>query len=103
MSAVESSTSASTSSPQVTPATSMASAPDGDVDTIKEAKTPEQGARSVVDFATEVSNDGDNATCQVVRLGGWERRSEGGLGSMGTKEIRDIRRKESLDPRRGKQ
>lgn len=73
------------------------------VDLIKEAKTPEQGARSVVDFATEVSNDGDNATCQVVRLGGWERRSEGGVGSMGTKEIRDIRRKEALDPRRGKQ
>ncbi|KAK3186952.1 Protein phosphatase 2C 6 [Lecanicillium sp. MT-2017a] len=72
------------------------------VDLIKEAKTPEQGARSVVDFATEVSIDGDNATCQVVRLGGWERRSEGGLGSMGTKEIRDIRRKEALDPRRGK-
>lgn len=72
------------------------------VDVIKEAKTPEQGARAVVDYATEVSDDGDNATCQVVRLGGWERRSEGGLGPIGTKEIRDIRRKEALDPRRGK-
>ena len=72
------------------------------VDVVKEAKTPEQGARDVVEFATEVSRDGDNATCLVVRLGGWERRSEGGLGSMGTKEIRDIRRAEAQDPRRGR-
>uniref|UniRef100_A0A0B7K528 PPM-type phosphatase domain-containing protein n=1 Tax=Bionectria ochroleuca TaxID=29856 RepID=A0A0B7K528_BIOOC len=73
------------------------------VDVIKEARTPEQGAQSVVDYATEVSHDGDNATCQVVRLGGWERRSEGGVGSLGTKEIRDIRRTEAGDPRRGRQ
>lgn len=72
------------------------------VDVVKESKTPEDGARKIVDLATEVSKDGDNATCQVVRLGGWERRSEGGLGSMGTKEIRDIRRAEAQDPRRGK-
>ncbi|CAM1503943.1 Fc.00g015340.m01.CDS01 [Cosmosporella sp. VM-42] len=72
------------------------------VDVVKEASTPEVGARNVVDYATEVSSDGDNATCQVVRLGGWERRSEGGLGSLGTKEIRDARRAEALDPRRGK-
>ncbi|KAI0593358.1 phosphatase 2C-like domain-containing protein [Biscogniauxia sp. FL1348] len=72
------------------------------VDVIKEAQTPEQGARDVVAFATEVSADGDNATCLVVRLGGWERRSEGGLGSLGTKEIRDYRRNEALDPRRGR-
>ncbi|KAI1389232.1 protein serine/threonine phosphatase 2C [Hypoxylon trugodes] len=71
------------------------------VDIVKEAKTPEQGSRDVVSYATEVSNDGDNATCLVVRLGGWERRSEGGLGSLGTKEIRDFRRNEALDPRRG--
>ncbi|KAI2610739.1 protein serine/threonine phosphatase 2C [Hypoxylon fragiforme] len=71
------------------------------VDIIKEAKTPEQGSRDVVSYATEVSHDGDNATCLVVRLGGWERRSEGGLGSLGTKEIRDFRRNEALDPRRG--
>lgn len=70
------------------------------VDVIKEAKTPEEGARRVVEYATEVSDDGDNATCQVVRLGGWERRSEGGLGSLGTKEFRDVRRAEALDPRR---
>jgi protein phosphatase PTC6 len=72
------------------------------VDVIKEARTPEEGARDVVEFATEVTKDGDNATCLVVRLGGWERRSEGGLGSLGTKEMRDIRRAEALDPRRGK-
>ncbi|KAI2610415.1 protein serine/threonine phosphatase 2C [Hypoxylon sp. NC1633] len=71
------------------------------VDVVKEAKTPEQGAKDVVAYATEVSSDGDNATCLVVRLGGWERRSEGGLGSLGTKEIRDFRRSEALDPRRG--
>ncbi|KAK0612863.1 phosphatase 2C-like domain-containing protein [Bombardia bombarda] len=50
------------------------------VDVIKEAKTPEEGARHVVEYATE-------------------RRSEGGLGSLGSKEIRDVRRAEALDPR----
>lgn len=69
-------------------------------DVVKEARTPEEGARRVVDYATEISTDGDNATCLVVRLGGWERRSEGGVGSLGTKEIRDIRRAEAADPRR---
>ncbi|KAF4126401.1 hypothetical protein GMORB2_0137 [Geosmithia morbida] len=73
------------------------------VDVVKEAPTPERAARAVVDYATEVSHDGDNATCQVIRLGGWARRSEGGLGSLGTKEIRDHRRAEALDPRRTKQ
>lgn len=72
------------------------------VDIIKEARTPEQAARDVVNFATEVSKQGDNATCLVVRLGGWERRLEGGLGSMGTKEARDFRRQESTDPRRSR-
>lgn len=72
------------------------------VDVVKEAKTPEQGARDVVSFATEVSSEGDNATCLVVRLGGWERRNEGGLGSLGTKERRDYRRTDAADPRRGK-
>jgi len=70
------------------------------VDIIKEANTPEVAARHVVDFATEISSDGDNATCLVVRLGGWERRSEGGVGSLGTKEVRDARKAEALDPRR---
>lgn len=72
------------------------------VDVIKEARTPEDGAKSVVGYATEVSSDGDNATCLVVRLGGWERRSEGGLGSLGTKEMRDARRADANDPRRGR-
>jgi protein phosphatase PTC6 len=72
------------------------------VDVVKEARTPEQAARDVVAFATEVTRDGDNATCLVVRLGGWERRGEGGLGSLGTKEIRDFRRQEATDPRRGR-
>ncbi|KAH8699055.1 protein phosphatase 2C [Talaromyces proteolyticus] len=72
------------------------------VDIVKEARTPEQGARDVVNFATEVSKDADNATCLVVRLGGWERRLEGGLGSMGTKEARDFRRQEATDPRRSR-
>jgi len=72
------------------------------VDIVKEAKTPEQGARDVVSFAVETSTGSegaDNATGVVVRLGGWERRGEGGLGSMGTKEMRDWRRKEAEDPR----
>lgn len=69
------------------------------VDIVKEARTPEQAARDVVNFATEVSTEGDNATCLVVRMGGWERRQEGGLGSMGTKEARDFKRETASDPR----
>ncbi|KAF2756965.1 protein serine/threonine phosphatase 2C [Pseudovirgaria hyperparasitica] len=69
------------------------------LDIVKEAKTPEQGARDVVTFATAITNDADNATCLVVRLGGWERRSEGGLGSMGTKEMRDWKKTEAESPR----
>ncbi|KAB8238328.1 PP2C family serine/threonine-protein phosphatase [Aspergillus alliaceus] len=72
------------------------------VDIIKEARTPEQGSRDVVSFATEVTKEGDNATCLVVRLGGWERRLEGGLGSLGTKESREWRRQEATDPRRSR-
>jgi protein phosphatase PTC6 len=56
----------------------------------------------VVSFSTEVSKEGDNATCLVVRLGGWERRIEGGMGSMATKEVRDFKKREALDPRRGR-
>lgn len=72
------------------------------VDIIKEAKTPEEASRQVVNFATEVTRSGDNATCLVVRLGGWERRLEGGLGSLGTKESREFRRQEATDPRRSR-
>ena len=70
------------------------------VDIVKEAKTPEQAARDVVSFATEISVDADNATTLVIRLGGWERRSEGGLGSLGSKELRDWRKAEAQNPRR---
>ncbi|CAG5142497.1 uncharacterized protein ALTATR162_LOCUS1163 [Alternaria atra] len=72
------------------------------VDIVKEAKTPEQAARDVVSFATETSTGSegaDNATGLVVRLGGWERRGEGGLGSLGTKEMRDWRKQEAENPR----
>ncbi|KAF7942727.1 uncharacterized protein EAE97_006181 [Botrytis byssoidea] len=72
------------------------------VDVVKEAKTPEQGARDIVSFSTEVSREGDNATCLVVRLGGWERRIEGGMGSMGTKEVRDYKKGDAMDPRRAR-
>ncbi|KAL6707452.1 Protein phosphatase 2C 6 [Coniothyrium glycines] len=74
------------------------------VDIVKEAKTPEQAARDIVSFAVETAtNDGaDNATGLVVRLGGWERRGEGGLGSLGTKEMRDWRKQEAEDPRSGR-
>lgn len=75
------------------------------VDVVKEAKTPEQGARDVVGFAAEVGAEsgGDNCTCIVVRLGGWERRGEGGGGSLGTREGREWRRKDAADPRRSRQ
>ncbi|KAL4909886.1 hypothetical protein BDW74DRAFT_143944 [Aspergillus multicolor] len=72
------------------------------VDIVKEAKTPDEGSQHVVNFATEVTRTGDNATCLVVRLGGWERRLEGGLGSLGTKESREFRRQEATDPRRSR-
>jgi protein phosphatase PTC6 len=73
------------------------------VDIVKEAKTPEQAARDVVSFATEVSTEGDNATCLVVRLGGWERRQEGGTGSIGTRESRNWKREEASGPRNRRQ
>lgn len=72
------------------------------VDIVKEARTPDQGARDVVGFATEVTKEGDNATCLVIRLGGWERRQEGGVGSLGTKESREWRRQDATDPRRSR-
>ncbi|KAI9739157.1 MAG: hypothetical protein M1834_007370 [Cirrosporium novae-zelandiae] len=72
------------------------------VDIIKEAKTPEEGARAVVKYAGEVGTGGDNATCLVVRLGGWERRGEGGVGSLGTREMREWKRRENDDGRRAR-
>lgn len=73
------------------------------VDIVKEAKTPELAARDVVNFATEVTTEGDNATCLVVRMGGWERRQEGGFGSLSTKESRDYKRQSASDPRSRRQ
>jgi protein phosphatase PTC6 len=69
------------------------------VDIVKEAKTPEQASQSLVSFAVETAGEADNATALVVRLGGWERRNEGGGGSLGTKEQRDYRKREADDPR----
>ncbi|KXL43194.1 hypothetical protein M433DRAFT_140338 [Acidomyces richmondensis BFW] len=73
------------------------------VDIVKEAKTPAQAALDLTTFATEVAEEADNATALVVRLGGWERRSEGGGGSMGTKEQREYRLQDALDPRSRRQ
>jgi len=77
------------------------------VDVVKECENPEEAAAEVVSFATNVSNsldmngDGevDNATCLVIRLGGWEKRIKGGKGSLGTKEKREYRLKEAENPR----
>ncbi|GAB7359852.1 hypothetical protein MBLNU230_g7380t1 [Neophaeotheca triangularis] len=69
------------------------------VDVVKEARTPEEAGRALVGFATEVGESGDNATALVVRLGGWERRGEGGEGALGTRELREWRRNEASDPR----
>lgn len=69
------------------------------VDVVKEARTPEAAARDLVSFATEVGETGDNATALVVRLGGWERRGEGGEGALGTRELREWRKNEAADPR----
>ena len=77
------------------------------IDTVKEARTPELAARELVAFATDVgASEGgeegaDNATGLVVRMGGWERRGEGGRGSLGTREGRGWRRREAGEGRRG--
>ncbi|KAI4841854.1 protein serine/threonine phosphatase 2C [Aureobasidium sp. EXF-8845] len=74
------------------------------VDIVKEAKTPESAARVLATFATEVGGvRSDNATAIVVRLGGWERRMEGGGGSVGTKEVRDWKKSRADDPRSSRQ
>ena len=68
-------------------------------DVVKEAKTPAGAAGDVVAYAEEVGEGGDNATCLVIRLGGWERRSEGGGGGWRTRERREWRKREAADPR----
>lgn len=74
------------------------------VDIVKEAKTPESASKELAAFATEVAGvRSDNATAVVVRLGGWERRVEGGGGSIGTKEVRDWKKVQAEDPRASRQ
>ena len=72
------------------------------VDVVKESRTPEEGARDVVSYADVVGVGGDNATAVVVRLGGWERRGEGGGGGVGTREEREWRRRDAEDGARGR-
>lgn len=67
------------------------------VDLVKECKTPEDAAKELVMFSDEVGSVGDNATALVVRLGGWEKRCEGGEGWRGTKPLREWRRLEAED------
>ena len=73
------------------------------VDIVKESTTPEEGARHVVEFAEEAAGisdgGGDNSTCMVIRLGGWEDRDKGGKGSMGTRVSREWK-KANQEPRR---
>lgn len=71
-------------------------------DIVKECKTPDEAGRELVEFAEEVTTEGDNATAVVVRLGGWEKRGLGGEGYMGTKELRAWRRDEALVGSRGR-
>ncbi|QIW96573.1 hypothetical protein AMS68_002091 [Peltaster fructicola] len=76
------------------------------VDIVKEERTPASAATALINFAVETNESeggADNATALVVRLGGWERRSEGGDGSFGTKERRDFRKRDAEDPRSRRQ
>ena len=76
------------------------------VDVVKEMRTPDEASAKLVEVAQELGvgekGDSDNCTAVVVRLGGWERRNEGGGGSLGTKEGREWRIREANDPRRGR-
>lgn len=71
-------------------------------DIVKECKTPDAASRELVEFAEEVTTEGDNATAIVVRLGGWEKRALGGEGYMGTKDLRAWRRDEAFVSSRGR-
>lgn len=74
------------------------------VDVVKEAKTPDQAGKDLVSLATGIGGgQADNATALVVRLGGWERRNEGGVGSLGTREQREYKRNLADDPRASRQ
>ncbi|KAG0125783.1 phosphatase 2C-like domain-containing protein [Tuber indicum] len=72
------------------------------VDIVKECRTPDEGAKELVEFAEEVTTEADNTTAVVVRLGGWDQRAEGGEGFMGTKDLRAWRRDEALAGSRGR-
>lgn len=62
------------------------------VDVVKECRTPQEAGKELVEFVDEVGEIGDNATAMVVRLGGWDRRAEGGEGWNETKALREWRR-----------
>ncbi|KAL7269890.1 Protein phosphatase 2C 6 [Rhizina undulata] len=72
------------------------------VDIVKECKTPDEASKELVEFAEEVTTEGDNATALVVRMGGWEQRAAGGEGWMGTKNLRAWRRDEAVNSVRGR-
>jgi protein phosphatase PTC6 len=66
-------------------------------DLVKECKTPDEASKELVAFVDEVGESGDNATALVVRLGGWEKRGDGGEGSRGTAVMREWRRMDALE------
>ncbi|KAF3926869.1 hypothetical protein ABW20_dc0104057 [Dactylellina cionopaga] len=61
------------------------------VDIVADCKTPDEGAKALVEFASIVTKEGDNATAMVLRLGGWEKRAPGD----NTRDLREYRRKEA--------
>ncbi|KAL1304273.1 hypothetical protein AAFC00_000683 [Neodothiora populina] len=74
------------------------------VDVVKEARTPAQASQDLVSLSTGIGGgQADNATALVVRLGGWERRNEGGVGSLGTREQRQFKKSMADDPRSSRQ
>lgn len=65
------------------------------VDIVKTCKTPSEAATALTRFCDEVGEIGDNATAIVVRLGGWEKRMEGGEGVEGTREMLQWKRRDA--------
>ena len=61
------------------------------VDIVADSRTPDEGAKALVDFACTVTKEGDNASAMVVRLGGWEKRAPGD----NTRDLRQYRKKEA--------
>lgn len=65
-------------------------------DMVKVSKTPDEAARNIISVV-DAGGDrdmSDNATVMVLRLGGWERRMEGGDGVEGTRSLREWRARE---------